>query len=562
MSSSSRASTVSADEEKQKPTDTIPGEKWKPTRAFYVAFTALFVITLAASLTSTSLSIALPTIAKKLTLTNVEAFWLGTSTAITSTVIQPGCAPLADAVGRKAALSTAVAFLTIGSLLGTLATNGFVLMVVARCIQGLGIGAVTAVTEIIVTEVVPLRLRGKWLALISVAWAAGTVSGPLQGGLLAEATDWSWRLIFALIIPICILGLILCIFTLELPRRPASAEGGQTKAARQGLAEMDWIGFALFTASIVAILVPVTQARVVYPWSDYRTVVPLSLGCAGIVLFSLYEIFVASNPMLPFAGIFTDRSCVATFAGTALHGLVLWCLLYYVPLYYEAVQGFTPIQAGVAMLPETASLVPASVVTGLLITWTGAYRWAIWGGWAITTAGMGCLAFFLSVGTPTAQWVGLNLVVGLGTGMLFGAMGFAVQASVSSDHLAVAVTLFSFFRSLGAAVGVAVGGAIFQNELEARLLPARIILGGVAGSEGSNSLTLISGLQNMPDSPQKSVLVTAIAESLQKVWVAMCITSGVALVLCLCIRHFSLDVDLVGEASNRRSQKEEEEAII
>ena len=58
--------------------------------------------------------------------------------------------------------------------------------------MGLGVGAVTAVTEIIVTEMVPLRLRGKWLALISVAWAAGTVSGPLQGGLLADATEWSW----------------------------------------------------------------------------------------------------------------------------------------------------------------------------------------------------------------------------------------------------------------------------------------------------------------------------------------------------------------------------------
>lgn len=130
-------------------------------------------------------------IAKKLGLSNVQAFWLGTSTAITSTVIQPSCAALSDAVGRKWALSASVCLLIGGSLAGTLSQN-FASIVVARCLQGLGIGGVTAVTEIIVTEMVPLRLRGKWLSLISVAWAAGTVSGPLLGGLLAEANEWSW----------------------------------------------------------------------------------------------------------------------------------------------------------------------------------------------------------------------------------------------------------------------------------------------------------------------------------------------------------------------------------
>lgn len=162
-----------------------------------------------------------------------------------------------------------MAVLAVGSLLGTLATS-FVPMVVARCLQGLGIGGVTAVTEIIVTEMVPLRLRGKWLALISVAWAAGTVSGPLLGGLLAEANDWSWvidvlcildselganflvqRLIFAIPIPVCVLGLILCICMLE-------SRHDQTDTWKS-LKQIDWIGFVLFTGAIVGILVPVTQ---------------------------------------------------------------------------------------------------------------------------------------------------------------------------------------------------------------------------------------------------------------------------------------------------------------
>lgn len=277
-----------------------------------------------------------------------------------------------------------------------------------------------------------------------------------------------------------------------------------------------------------------------------------------MVMFSVYEVFVAEHPMIPFS-ILLNRSCVATFAITLLHGLSLWCLLYYVPLYYEAVKGMTPLEAGVAMLPETASIVPASVVVGLMITITGRYRWAIWLGWAIMTLGMGTL-YYLQVDTPTAQWIGLNIVVGLANGILFGSLGFAVQASVLPDMLATAVTLFSFFRSFGAAVGVAAGGAIFQNELESRLL--RTVANNAGTVIPNDSLTIISDIRTMPDSPEKLLLVKVIADSLQKVWIDMCIVCGIGLVVALSIRHHTLDVALTeGKNDSIQGSNGEEKGI-
>jgi len=166
-----------------------------------------------------------------------------------------------------------------------------------------------------------------------------------------------------------------------------------------------------------------------------------------MICFCLYEYFLATYPLIPYI-IFQNRSAAVTYVCTTLHGLVLWCLLYYLPLYYEAVKDMSPIDAGVAVLPETLTLVPASVITGLLITRTGSYRWAIWIGWIVTTVGMGLL-MLLDVDTSTGKWIGLNLIVGLGTGMLFSAMAFAVQASVNVDSIAAAVCMFSFFRSFG-----------------------------------------------------------------------------------------------------------------
>ena len=94
-------------------------------------------------------------------------------------------------MGRRGALSASVISLAAGSLAAALAED-VVVMIVGRCLQGIGIGGVTAITEIIVTEMVPLRFRGQWLALISISWAAGTVTGPLVGGLLADCSSWSW----------------------------------------------------------------------------------------------------------------------------------------------------------------------------------------------------------------------------------------------------------------------------------------------------------------------------------------------------------------------------------
>jgi hypothetical protein len=218
-----------------------------------------------------------------------------------------------------------------------------------------------------------------------------------------------------------------------------------------------------------------------------------------MICFCLYEYTLAKNPLIPFI-IFQNRSAAITYICTILHGLVLWCLLYYLPLYYEAVKDMSPINAGLAVLPETLTLVPASVITGLAITRTGSYRWAIWLGWIITSIGMGLL-ILLDVDTSTGEWIGLNLIVGMGTGMLFGAMGFAVQASVNIDSIAVAVCVFSFFRSLGSV-------SFFEQELRQVKLTTNRQLALLSAGQYSKA-AFVSSSSNIPNSPpQIPILLT------------------------------------------------------
>ncbi|ETS76337.1 hypothetical protein PFICI_11724 [Pestalotiopsis fici W106-1] len=511
-------------------------KQWRPTNSFYLSFASLFFVVLAATISATSMSVALTDLAKHLKLTDSDAFLVGSLTSITATVIQPSCASWANAFGRRESLAGGLAFLLVGSILGAVASDA-PLLFVARSLQGIGEGGSVGIIEIMVTEMVPLRLRGKWLAWICVASAIGTVSGPLLGGLLSQVNDWSWRMIFVLNAGMTILSLLLTYTAIN----PKPRQGDILKNLR----DSDWAGLCIFCTAILLILVPLTQGGSLYSWTDRRTIIPLCFGSVSLVAFILYEMFVPANPMIP-PELFRNLSCVATFIACLVHGLVLWCLLYYLPIYYEGVKGYSSIQTGVAVLPETMTISLGSIVSGVSISHTGRYRWAIWSAWVATTVSVGTL-YFLGVNSPAGQWVPQNLLVGFGLGMIFGAMGFAVQAAVSHDLLAIAVTLTIFFRSLGTALGVPIGGVIFTNELKTELLIQLPSNATDKFFQPSFSLVLVAQLRNMNDSSTKSAIIAAVSSAVGKLWIYMSALCGAALLVTLGIKHFSLDVDLPSE---------------
>ena len=259
-------------------------------------------------------------------------------------------------------------------------------------------------------------------------------------------------------------------------------------------------------------------------------------------------------------GIFTNRTTASAYFQTTLHGIILWCLLYYEPLYYEAVQNYNPIITGVALFPETFTVAPLAVVTGIAITKTGKYRWAIWSGWLITILGNG-LIYLLDVDTTIAQWVFLNLVPGIGMGILFPSMAFAVQAATKNEDLAFAVALFSFFRAFGQSIGVAIGGTIFQNEIKRKLM-AYPLLAPNAESYSQDAAALVQVIKKMRTQPgmemQVGQLIQAYADALKTVWIVMCALAAVAGLSSLLIRSFDLNRPLETEQGFQEQEREKD----
>lgn len=249
---------------------------------------------------------------------------------------------------------------------------------------------------------------------------------------------------------------------------------------------------------------------------------------------------------------------IANYIGTVMHGMILWCILYYLPLYFEAVKDLSPIMAGVALFPQTFTVAPASIVVGILVTLTGRFRWALWVGWVLTTTGMG-LMYLLSVEISTVAWVFVNLVAGLGTGMLFPSMAFAIQASASDQNMAIAVAMFSFLRSFGQSFGVGIGGVIFQNALVSELEKYPSIR-EAAGEYAKDAAALVQVIKSLEDGSEMRVaLVTSYADALKIVWLAMVGFAAVGLIASVFTEGLPLDRVLTGEQGLREKKKKEGE---
>ncbi len=282
-----------------------------------------------------------------------------------------------------------------------------------------------------------------------------------------------------------------------------------------------------------------------FAWSSFRTLVPLILGICGLFVFVMYEIYIAKIPLIPLR-IFSNRTGAVNYIGTLFHGMVLWCLLYYLPLYYEAVKSYSPIITGVAVFPETFTIAPMSILVGVAVSITGRFRWAIWSGWSLTVLGMGLL-YLLGPATSVPAFVFLNLIPGLGIGLLFSSMNIATQAAATERHVGFAAATYIFMRSLGQGIGVAVGGVIFQSQFAVNLRRYPDLAGN-ATALAQDASGLVQVIKAVPEgAPERVAIVSAYADALKVVWAVMAGLAFVALVLSLGTEGLSLNAEMETE---------------
>ncbi|KAK3385336.1 major facilitator superfamily domain-containing protein, partial [Podospora didyma] len=431
--------------------------EWRPGKQEWAVMGTLAVISLMVALDATILVSVLPTLALDLGGSSTDAFWAGTSYLLSCAVCQPFIAALSDIFGRKEMLFMSVMIFTLGTVMCAPIAKNFTVFFAGRAVQGIGGGGIITMGQVIFADIVPLRQRPKYFSLVLAAWAMGSVLGPLVGGLFVEHADWSWC--FYINFPFCLLGLVLVPLTVRLSTEKTSL-GSK-------LGRVDWLGGLLFIGGLTSFLVGMSWAGIQYEWEDVHVVAPMVVGALSVLAAIFWEIYGAREPFLR-PSLFYSPSAIAAYGCALLQGFILFCSLYYVPFYFTAVRFVSPTQAGLDVFPVTCFLLPGSIVISLIASRTGRFRWAIWGGWALTATSCGLFIFF-DENTETVVWAAILAVFGIGHGMLLTSVNVGIQAISRVQDAGRAAAMYAFMRTLGMSIGVAVGGTVFQNVMMLKL---------------------------------------------------------------------------------------------
>ncbi|MBA0050024.1 DHA2 family efflux MFS transporter permease subunit [Streptomyces sp. AJS327] len=420
---------------------------------------ALLLGLLLAALDQTIVATALPTIASELGGLN-HLSWVVTAYLLAATSATPLWGKLGDQYGRKKLFQLAIVIFLIGSALCG-AAQDMAQLIGFRALQGLGGGGLMTLSMAIVGDLVPPRDRGRYQGLFGAVFGTTSVLGPLLGGFFTEQLDWRW--VFYVNLPLGVLALLVIAAALHIPVGPVRHR-------------IDYLGTFLIATAAAAVVVLTSLGGTSWPWNGPWTYGLAALAAVAVVLFVRVERR-AEEPVLPLE-LFRIRNVTLCSVIGFIVGFAMLGAMTYLPTFLQVVHGVSPTMSGVYMLPMVAGMFFSSTLSGQLASRTGHWRGFPPLGTAIMAVGLVLLSG-MDRRSSTLE-MGLRFAVfGLGLGLVLQVLVLVVQNAVDYRHLGVATSAATFFRSVGAAVGVAVFGALFtarlggelRTELSGRRLP-------------------------------------------------------------------------------------------
>ncbi|KAJ5703031.1 major facilitator superfamily transporter [Penicillium malachiteum] len=376
---------------------------------------------------------ALPTISRALS-AGTTITWAGTAFLLGQTTLQPLYGRVSDISGRKPVLLISLGCIMVGDLLSGWAQSP-VWLYVTRALSGVGAGGISSLISIIVSDLVSLRERGKYQGFVSIAIGAGAVTGPfLAAGVIARGHEgWRW----AFWVPSILAFICMFLLLFLLPLKPVM--GGWRSKVRQ----IDWIGAFLSTIGIVFLLIPISSGGDTWPWMSPLIIALLTLGVISIASFILVEGFRARLPIMPLA-LFKERSLTIMLFTGALHDYAWQSTQYFVPLFFQEVRGYSPLESAILTLPYV-------LAQSLAVLRTGLFLWSCGAG----------LRVLFGRDTHTAVYAVVLAIEGAGVGYTHQPVEglVAVQALARAEDRAVATSTRNLLRSLGSVFGIAISTA-------------------------------------------------------------------------------------------------------
>ncbi|MEV5597423.1 oxytetracycline resistance efflux MFS transporter OtrB [Streptomyces sp. NPDC052496] len=411
-------------------------------RQILTAMSGLLLAVFLAALDQTVVATAMRTVADDLH-GQTEQAWATTAYLIASVLAMPFYGKLSDLYGRKPMYLVAIAVFVAGSVLcGT--AGSMAQLALYRAVQGLGGGGLMSLPTAVVADLAPVRERGRYFAFLQLAWVAASVVGPLAGGAFAEAGQVfgvaGWRWVFLLNVPLGLLALVTVRRALDLPHERRKHR-------------MDVLGAVALALFLVPLLIVAEQGRT-WGWGAPASLALFGLAAAGLALFVPVELRRGDEAVLPLR-LFRRGGIALCSAVNFTIGVGIFGTVTTLPLFLQLVQGRTPTEAGLVVIPFMVGTIASQVVSGRLIAASGRFK-------KLAVVGLGSMAGALltlaTAGSATPMW-GIALTVtwlGAGIGLSQTVITLAMQNAAPKSQLGVANGASGLCRQIGGSTGIAV----------------------------------------------------------------------------------------------------------
>jgi EmrB/QacA subfamily drug resistance transporter len=351
-------------------------------------------------------------------------------------------AAVGDRYGRRAFYAVGLGLFAASSAASALAPN-VGLLIAARAVQGVSAALVLTLGLALLSAAFPPERRGTAIGLFSAVTGIAVASGPLVGGAIAEGLAWEW--IFWLNVPIGLVAIPLVLARID------ESFGGDTG--------LDVRGLALVSAGSFGIVWSLVRGNSA-GWGSFEVLASLAAGAMLIAAFVAWELR-AREPMLPMR-FFRSRAFSAGNAAIFFTLASLFTAVFFFAQFLQTALGYGPLDAGLRLIPWTATFITVAPVVGALVDRFGERPFMV-AGLSVQAVGLGWIALVADPGLSYTEFVLPSIVAGVGVSMAIPSAQNSVVGSVALEDLGKAAGANSMMRELGGVFGIALAVAVFAG---------------------------------------------------------------------------------------------------
>jgi MFS family permease len=350
--------------------------------------------------------------------------------------------------------------------------------IIGRAIAGIGSCGIFSGTIVIITDAVPLQKRPMMTGFMGSLFGISSVVAPLMGGAFTDRVTWRWCFYINLPIGAVTIVIISLILKANPPPNPSPA-----RTMKDRLNQLDPFGTLVFLPSIVCLILALQWGGTTYSWNNGRIIALFVLFGVLMIAFFLIQRWKQETASVP-PRLAKMRSIGAGFLFSLCLGGSMMLFVYYLPVWFQAIKGATAVKSGIMNIPLVLSLVIGSIIAGVCVSKIGYFTPFMILGSMVMSVGGGLLSTFTTTSNHP-EWIGYQVVLGLGIGLGMQQSSVAAQTILERKDVPTGAALMMLAQSLGGAIFLAVAQTVFENNLVSGVQTS------IQGQHGQNIAQLV-----------------------------------------------------------------------